>query len=70
VRHRIYAALLGMYAGSAVVSGELHALLGLALAALACARKTWLEEAVLMQSFGADYRDHRRTTWALVPGVF
>jgi protein-S-isoprenylcysteine O-methyltransferase Ste14 len=70
VRHPIYTALLGMYAGSAAVSGELHALLGLALAAFAYVRKIRLEEAVLMESFGADYRDYSRTTRALAPGLF
>lgn len=70
VRHPIYTALLGMYAGSAAVSGELHALLGLALAAFAYVRKIRLEEAVLTASFGADYRDYCRTTRALAPGLF
>ena len=45
VRHPIYSALLGMYVGSTVVSAELHALLGLALAACAYGRKVRLEEA-------------------------
>jgi len=70
VRHPIYTALLGMYAGSAVVFGELHALLGLAMAAFAYGRKLRLEEANLMESFGADYRDYRGATWALLPGLF
>jgi protein-S-isoprenylcysteine O-methyltransferase Ste14 len=70
VRHPIYTALLGMYAGSAVVFGELHALLGLAMAVFAYGRKVRLEEANLMESFGADYRDYRGATWALLPGLF
>jgi protein-S-isoprenylcysteine O-methyltransferase Ste14 len=70
VRHPIYTALLGMYAGSAVVFGELHALLGLAMAVFAYGRKVNLEEANLMECFGADYRDYRSATWALLPGLF
>jgi protein-S-isoprenylcysteine O-methyltransferase Ste14 len=70
VRHPIYTALLAMYLGSAVVSGELHALFGLALAAIAYGRKVRLEEAVLAQFFGEEYRDYRRVTWALLPGLF
>jgi protein-S-isoprenylcysteine O-methyltransferase Ste14 len=70
VRHPIYTALLGMYAGSAAVSGELHALLGLTLAVFAYVRKARMEETVLMQSFGANYRDYRSATWALLPGLF
>jgi protein-S-isoprenylcysteine O-methyltransferase Ste14 len=59
-----------MYAGSTVVSGELHASLGLALAALAYGCKVRLEEAVLMKHFGGDYGDYCRQTWALVPEFF
>ena len=70
VRHPIYTAVLGMYAGSALVSGELHALLGLALAAGAYARKVRIEEAVLAGFFGKEYDDYRHATWALVPGLF
>src|SRR5271154_2768146 len=43
VRHPIYTAWLGMFAGTAVVSGEVHALLGLALVAFAYWRKIQLE---------------------------
>jgi protein-S-isoprenylcysteine O-methyltransferase Ste14 len=70
VRHPIYTALLCLYAGTAIVSGKLHALIGLALAILAYLRKIRLEEANLMNAFGADYRDYRRETWALLPGLF
>ncbi|MGA3070610.1 MAG: isoprenylcysteine carboxylmethyltransferase family protein [Terracidiphilus sp.] len=70
VRHPIYTALLSLYSGTAIVSGELHALIGLALAILAYLRKIRLEEANLMKAFDADYRDYRRETWALLPGLF
>jgi protein-S-isoprenylcysteine O-methyltransferase Ste14 len=69
VRHPIYTALLAMYAGAATVSGQLHALIGLALAVFAYLRKIRLEEANLMNAFGADYRDYRRETGALFPGL-
>jgi len=70
VRHPIYTGLLLMYAGVAIVSGELHALIGLALILFAYLRKIRLEEANLMNAFGADYSDFRRETWALFPGLF
>jgi protein-S-isoprenylcysteine O-methyltransferase Ste14 len=70
VRHPIYTALLSLYAGTAIVSGELHALIGLALVIYAYLRKIRLEEANLMKAFGAEYRDYRRETWDLLPGVF
>lgn len=70
VRHPIYTGLLAMYAGAAIVSGELHALIGLALAVGAYLRKIRLEEANLLKGFGANYRAYRGETWALFPGLF
>jgi len=70
VRHPIYTAMLGMCAGSAVVIGELHAVVGLVMAVFAYGRKVRLEEANLIESFGADYRVYRDATWALLPGLF
>ena len=70
LRHPIYSALLCLYAGTAIVSGELHGLIGLALVVLAYLRKISLEEANLMRAFGADYTEYRRETWALLPGLF
>ncbi len=70
VRHPIYTGLLGMYAGAAIVSGQLHALIGLALAVGAYLRKIRLEETNLLKGFGADYRTYRSETWALFPGLF
>ena len=67
VRHPIYTAMLGMFAGTAVVSGELHALLGLAIAVFAYWRKIRLEEANLRKAFGAAYDAYRRATGSLVP---
>jgi protein-S-isoprenylcysteine O-methyltransferase Ste14 len=70
LRHPIYTALLGMYAGVAIVWGELHSLIGLAIAVLAYLRKVRLEEASLAAAFAAEYSDYRRKTWALFPGIY
>lgn len=70
VRHPIYTALLAMYAGTAIVSGQMHALVGLALAIIAYLRKTQLEEANLYNAFGEKYGAYRNETSALVPGVY
>ena len=67
VRHPIYTAMLGMFAGSAVVSGQLHAALGLAMAVFAYWRKIRLEEANLRKAFGPVYDAYRRATGSLVP---
>jgi protein-S-isoprenylcysteine O-methyltransferase Ste14 len=70
LRHPIYTGLLTMYIGCALVTGERLAVIGVALAIFAYWRKIRLEEANLNTAFGADYEAYRRTTWALVPGVF
>jgi protein-S-isoprenylcysteine O-methyltransferase Ste14 len=70
VRHPIYTALLAMYGGTALASGEWHSLLGFALAAFAYWRKIRMEEANLAVAFGAAWGDYRRSTWSLVPGLF
>lgn len=69
VRHPIYTAMLGMFAGTAIVSGRLHALAGLALLAIAYVRKIRLEEERMSEEFGAAYGEYRRTSWAVVPWV-
>jgi protein-S-isoprenylcysteine O-methyltransferase Ste14 len=70
LRHPIYTAMLGMFLGTAIASSQYHALVGLAILALAYLRKTRLEEQILGRTFGAEYDAYRRDTWALVPMVF
>ena len=69
IRHPIYTGLLGMYLGTAFISGEIHALIGFALAVLAYWRKIRLEEQHLHDLFGAEYEEYCSTTWALIPGI-
>ena len=67
VRHPIYTAMLGMFVGTAIVSGGLYALLGVVLAAVAYWRKVRIEEHYLHQAFGEEYAEYSRITPALVP---
>jgi len=70
LRHPIYTAILGLSVGTALVDGETHALVGLAMNVLAYWRKIRMEEAKLREAFGPDYDDYSRATWRLVPGIF
>jgi len=70
IRHPIYTAMLGMYAGTAIVSGEIHALIAVAMVAFAYWRKIRMEESNLHEAFGPEYSAYKRRTWALVPLVF
>ena len=62
--------MLGMFLGTAIVSGQYHALVGLALLVAAYLRKTRLEDQILAQTFGDNYEACRRDTWALVPLLY
>jgi protein-S-isoprenylcysteine O-methyltransferase Ste14 len=70
IRHPIYTAILGMYCGTAIVSGQIHAPIALVIITLAYWRKIRLEERAMATAFGPDHEAYRRTTWALVPYLF
>jgi protein-S-isoprenylcysteine O-methyltransferase Ste14 len=70
LRHPMYTGMLGMCVGTAVVSGQYHALIGVAIAVLAYARKIRIEERILCDEFGDAYATYRRRTSALVPWLF
>jgi protein-S-isoprenylcysteine O-methyltransferase Ste14 len=70
VRHPIYTALVGMYIGTAIVSGQIHALVALAITLLAYWRKIRLEERALADAFPGDHERYRNETWAWIPGVY
>lgn len=69
LRHPIYSGLIGMYIGTALVSGELHALIAVVIVVAAYWRKIRMEERHLVMLFGAEYDDYRRRSWALLPGL-
>jgi protein-S-isoprenylcysteine O-methyltransferase Ste14 len=70
IRHPIYTAMLGMFVGTAIASGQYHALLGVVILFVAYIRKTRLEEEILNRTFPTDYEAYRRSTWRLVPPIF
>ena len=69
VRHPIYTAIIGMFVGTAIISGEMHALLGVLIVTVAYWRKIRLEEAHLRNIFGADYDAYTKGTSALIPSI-
>jgi protein-S-isoprenylcysteine O-methyltransferase Ste14 len=70
IRHPIYTAVLAMYVGILMVSGEVHAIVGLAMIVLAYLRKIRMEESILAAQFGEEFLAWRRDTWALAPPVY
>lgn len=67
IRHPIYTGMLGMFVGTAVVSGELHGLTAVVLISVAYFRKIRLEEQNLSNVFGAQYEEYKDKSWALIP---
>ena len=59
-----------MYAGMTLATGEVLAILGLAVAVIAYWRKTRMEEKTLSAAFGPEYDTYRTDTWAIVPWIF
>ena len=69
LRHPIYTGMLGMITGTALVGGEWHGLLAVALMIVTYLRKIRMEERRMREAFGAEWEAWRSVTWALVPGV-
>lgn len=70
VRHPIYTGLSVALLGSALIFGQLRCLLGAALAFFEWKRKSLIEERLMIEQFGRDYIDYRRSVKALIPFVW
>lgn len=70
IRHPIYTAMIGMYAGTAIAIGEWHSLIAMEIVIVAYVRKIRIEEAALRGEFGAKYDDYHRHSWAVLPPVW
>jgi protein-S-isoprenylcysteine O-methyltransferase Ste14 len=70
VRHPIYTGgLLGML-GTALVVGEVRGFLAVALAFIGWRSKSRVEEAFMIEQFGAEYARYQREVKALIPFVY
>jgi protein-S-isoprenylcysteine O-methyltransferase Ste14 len=69
VRHPIYAGLLLMMAGTALMLGRLHAFLGLLVCGVGLGIKIRHEEILMARHF-PEYDGYRRRTSALLPFIF
>jgi protein-S-isoprenylcysteine O-methyltransferase Ste14 len=67
IRHPLYTGMLGMFVGTAIVSGQYHALIGAALGVFAYWGKIRIEERALSEAFGAEYDEYKRHSSALIP---
>lgn len=67
IRHPIYTGGLIAILGSAVASGSVSGFLALALACAALGLKIRIEERWMLEKFGDQYAEYRRSSWNLVP---
>jgi protein-S-isoprenylcysteine O-methyltransferase Ste14 len=67
VRHPIYSGFMLATLGSAIAFGELGGLLAAVLIVAAWGYKARLEEAAMIEQFGAEYENYRREVKGLVP---
>jgi protein-S-isoprenylcysteine O-methyltransferase Ste14 len=70
LRHPLYTGFIGMFVGTAIVSGQYHALVGVAFCIVAYARKIPMEEAALRAEFGEAFDVYRQKRWAFIPWVY
>jgi protein-S-isoprenylcysteine O-methyltransferase Ste14 len=69
VRHPIYTGLLIALAGTFLANGRVRGALSLVVVWLAFDIKRRIEEDFMVQTFGPQYEDYRRTTGALFPRI-
>ena len=67
VRHPIYTAMFMMFAGTALIAGEVHALIAFALLVVAYTRKIRQEERLMRETFGPAYEAYQRESGAVIP---
>ena len=70
VRHPIYTGILLACVGSALTLAEWRGLLAVLLIAVALIFKLRREERWMLERFGNDYAEYRKTSWALLPGLY
>jgi protein-S-isoprenylcysteine O-methyltransferase len=70
VRHPIYSGILLALLGTAIFVGEVRGLIAFALFVAGWWPKARMEEALMLQQFGQQYREYQREVRALIPFVW
>jgi len=70
VRHPIYSGFMLATLGTAIAIGEVGGLVGTALVIISWAYKSRLEEAFMIEHFGAEYQQYRQQVKGLIPGIW
>jgi protein-S-isoprenylcysteine O-methyltransferase Ste14 len=70
VRHPIYSGMTAALVGTALATGAPYGFIGMALLLFGFLVRVRLEEALMRETFPADYDDYARHTARLIPGVY
>ena len=70
VRHPIYSGFMLATLGTAIAFGELRGLISVALVVIAWGYKSRLEEALMVEQFGAEYERYRANVKGLIPFIW
>ena len=70
VRHPLYLATMGVFTGTGAVLGNWVSVAGAAIPAAALARRIVVEEHMLVEHLGDEYRFYQDRTSRLIPGVW
>ncbi len=69
VRHPIYTGLLAAFLGTAIALDQWRGLVAFVIVLLGLLYKLHLEERWMIETFGDAYRDYRKHSKALIPGI-
>jgi len=67
VRHPIYTGLLLLFIGNAIIVGDYRAILAVLIVFISFWLKLKKEEKLLTETFGAEYKEYKNRTKALIP---
>ncbi len=70
VRHPIYSGFMLATLGTAIVDGEVAGLVSTAMIVVAWGYKARVEEAFMIEQFGAEYEQYRRDVKGLIPLIW
>lgn len=70
VRHPIYSGFMLATLGTAIIRGDLGGLISVALVVICWGYKARLEEAFMIQHFGAQYEAYMQQVKGLIPGIW
>jgi protein-S-isoprenylcysteine O-methyltransferase Ste14 len=70
IRNPIYTGIIGGFIGTFIIVGTLASLLGMLIIIVTYILKTVKEERFLVESFGDEYIEYKKRTWALLPLIF